>query len=159
MTFKKRDDYLLLWNGHSIFPTRSQHNWFLMALVGFTCATERACFISFCKKKFIYLFWQQWVLVMACDIFFSCSMWDLVPWPGSNPGPLHWELGVLATEPPGKSGELIFWMNTMAGQWQWTLGGEGVREIRLGIAVWITYAPLSGPHALNWHPLLSNPQT
>ena len=115
--------------------------------------------VSFLFVKKNYLFWLQWVLVMACNIFFSCSMWDLVPWPGSNPGPLHWELGVLATEPPGKSGELIFWMNTMAGQWQWILGGEGIREIRLGIAVWITYAPLSGPHALNWHPLLSNPQT
>ena len=29
----------------------------------------------------------------------SWSMWDLVPWLG----PLHWEHGVLATEPPGKS--------------------------------------------------------
>ena len=27
----------------------------------------------------------------------SCSMWDLVLWPGLNLGPLHWERGVLAT--------------------------------------------------------------
>ena len=33
----------------------------------------------------------------------SCSMWDLVPDQGSNPDPLHWEHGVLATGPPGKS--------------------------------------------------------
>ena len=33
----------------------------------------------------------------------SCGMWDLVPWPGIEPWPLHWEHGVLATRPPGKS--------------------------------------------------------
>ena len=32
----------------------------------------------------------------------SCSMWDLVPWPGSEPGPLHWELGVLAVDHQGR---------------------------------------------------------
>ena len=30
-------------------------------------------------------------------------MWDLVPWPGTEPGPPHWEHTVLATGPPGKS--------------------------------------------------------
>ena len=30
-------------------------------------------------------------------------MWDLVPWPGVEPGPRHWEHGALATGPPGKS--------------------------------------------------------
>ena len=34
---------------------------------------------------------------------FCCSMWDLVPWPGSNPGPVHGEHRVLAPGPPGKS--------------------------------------------------------
>ena len=35
---------------------------------------------------------------------FSYSVWDLVPWPGStNLGPLHWECGILAAGPPGKS--------------------------------------------------------
>ena len=37
----------------------------------------------------------------------SCSMWPPVlcsdPGLGSNPGPLHWEGGILATGPPGKS--------------------------------------------------------
>lgn len=32
---------------------------------------------------------------------FSCSVWDLVPDQGPNPGPLHWEHGVLVTGPPG----------------------------------------------------------
>ena len=30
------------------------------------------------------------------------GMRDLGPWPGIEPGPLHWELGVLATGPPGR---------------------------------------------------------
>ena len=34
-----------------------------------------------------YLFiWLCWVLVAACRTF-SCSMWDLVPWPGIKLGP------------------------------------------------------------------------
>ena len=58
---------------------------------------------------FIYLFWLCWVLVEACRIsrcscgIFSCGMWDLVPSQGSNPSPLHWELGVFAAGAPGKS--------------------------------------------------------
>ena len=35
-------------------------------------------------------------------------MWDLVPWRGIEPRPLHWECRVLATGPPGKS-----WENTL----------------------------------------------
>ena len=34
-------------------------------------------------------------------------MWDLIPWPGIEPGPLHWELAVLTTAPPGKSPTFI----------------------------------------------------
>ena len=34
---------------------------------------------------------------------FICSMWDLVCQPGMNLDPLHWECGVLAIGPPGKS--------------------------------------------------------
>ena len=30
-------------------------------------------------------------------------MWGLLPWPGVQFRPLHWELGVLATGPPGES--------------------------------------------------------
>ena len=33
----------------------------------------------------------------------SCGMWDLVPWPGTEPGSLRWDLTVLTTGPPGKS--------------------------------------------------------
>ena len=50
----------------------------------------------------------------------SCSTWNLqsllqhagslgiyFPYQGLNPGPLHWEHGVLATEPPGKSQQFL----------------------------------------------------
>ena len=37
----------------------------------------------------------------------SCSMWDLVPWPGIEPRPLRWEQGVLATGPRGKSPKFL----------------------------------------------------
>ena len=50
----------------------------------------------------IYLFiWLCQVLVATHRIF-SCSMWDLVPWPGIEPRPLHWGHGVLHTGLPGK---------------------------------------------------------
>ena len=61
----------------------------------------------------IYIFnlciWPCWVLVATREIFscsmktLSCGIWDLVPDRGLNPGPLHWEQGVLAPGPPGKS--------------------------------------------------------
>ena len=56
----------------------------------------------FLIKKVIYLLdyggswlWHAGSLVAACGIEFP----DLA----LNPGPLHWEHGVLATGPPGKS--------------------------------------------------------
>ena len=46
------------------------------------------------------------IFVLACGSF-SCGLWDLVPWPGREPGPLPWEHGVLATGPPGKSPDCL----------------------------------------------------
>ena len=42
----------------------------------------------------------------------SCGMWDLnFPDQGLNLDPLHWERGVLATGPPGKSlNEYFIWL-------------------------------------------------
>ena len=42
------------------------------------------------------------VFIEACKIV-GCGMWELVPCPGIEPSPLHWEHGILATGPPGKS--------------------------------------------------------
>ena len=41
------------------------------------------------------LWYASELLVEACGIYFPVQEW--------NPGPLHWEHGVLATRPPGKS--------------------------------------------------------
>ena len=46
------------------------------------------------------MIWLHWVLGVAHGILF--------PDQGLNPGPLHWELGVLATGPPGKSLKFLF---------------------------------------------------
>ena len=43
----------------------------------------------------IFVVARRFFSVAACGISF--------PDQGSNPGPMHWQLGVLATEPPGKS--------------------------------------------------------
>ena len=58
-------------------------------------------------KKCLFI-WPRQVLVAACGIFVAACrllveacMQDLVP--QLNPGPLHWERGVLPTGPPGKS--------------------------------------------------------
>ena len=50
-------------------------------------------------KNYLFIHWLHWV--------FSCSIWDLVPWPGiENPDPLRWERRVLVKEPPGKSSHI-----------------------------------------------------
>ena len=77
------------------------------------------------KKILIYFYlfiWLHRLLVAAlgrpisaaaCRIFsytmgtLSCGMWDLVPWPGIEPGPLPWECRVLTTGPPGTSLAMI----------------------------------------------------
>ena len=38
----------------------------------------------------------------------SCSTWDLVPWPETEPGPLPWEFAVFTTGPRGKPLSLPF---------------------------------------------------
>ena len=59
------------------------------------------------EEHFIYHFlkrhiWLHQVLIVAHGIF-SWGMWDLVPWPGMEPGPAALGAGVLATGPPGKA--------------------------------------------------------
>ena len=45
-------------------------------------------------------------LVAACGLLVA-AMWDLVPCPGMEPGPLSWEGRVLATGPPEKSPQVV----------------------------------------------------
>ena len=55
----------------------------------------KSIYLFILKYLFIYLAVARELLVAACGIE--------LPDQGSNPGPLHWERGVLATGPPGKS--------------------------------------------------------
>ena len=56
-----------------------------------------------------HLSMQLLIFTAVCGIFsccmwtLSCGMWNLVPRPGTEPDPLHWELEILATGPLGKS--------------------------------------------------------
>ena len=52
---------------------------------------------------FLIFIWLHWVLVVACRIFDLCCV---LQEQGSNPGPLYWDCGVLATGPPSKSPSL-----------------------------------------------------
>ena len=60
--------------------------------------------LSFKKYVFVYLAVPglNGSLQGLQGLQLCCWMWDWLPDQGSNPGPLHWECGVLATGPPGK---------------------------------------------------------
>ena len=71
---------------------------------------------------------MYWVLVAACGIFscgmqaLCCSMWDPIPQLGIEPGPPHWEHGVLDTGPPGKSFSWgLIHAYTEPPEWKWRL--------------------------------------
>lgn len=49
-----------------------------------------------------YFFNVCFYLFITAALGLSSGMWDLVPGPGVEPRPLHWEYGILATGPPGK---------------------------------------------------------
>ena len=58
-----------------------------------------------------HVFPESQVEVTSLFFFFwpQHSMWNLVCWPEIEPVPLHWEPGVLTTEPPGKSLHHLLW--------------------------------------------------
>ena len=48
----------------------------------------KRCFLNLIEQNYmwwLFCFWLCWVLVVAGGIF-SCSIWDLVPWLGIEPG-------------------------------------------------------------------------
>ena len=65
-------------------------------------------------SRFVFLFNNIYLFILSApslsrgmqDLLVATCMWDLVPPPGTEPGPLHWEHGVLPTGPPGKSLDL-----------------------------------------------------
>ena len=53
---------------------------------------------------YIYIYTHTYIFdCVSSSRIFSCSMWDLVSWLGSNLGPLHWESRALTPGPSGKS--------------------------------------------------------
>ena len=70
----------------------------IFCICHFSCLSHplscRLLFFSFIKKKYLFI-WLHQVLVVACRIFDLCcgmqdhswDMWDLVPWPEIQPGP------------------------------------------------------------------------
>ena len=93
-------------------------NWFCIyscsVLGTITHLTEYFQQTQVASTLFIYLFIIFYLSVpgLSCGKQDRCchlpgslvgGMWDLVPWPGTEPGPLHWECRVLTTGPPGKS--------------------------------------------------------
>ena len=81
------------------------------------CPNTIKAFSKFCLLLNLFLkylfIWLCWVLVVALRIF-CCGMYDLIPWPGIEPWPLHWELRVLATGPLGKSQILFIFQEIIA---------------------------------------------
>ena len=91
-----------------------------------------ACFVGLSRRgeAFLhvntYLFIWLHRVVLAAPCWMSCELrfgtWDLVPWPGVKPRPLHWEHGVRG--PPGKPPFTAFvffglaaWMDLDGTQW------------------------------------------
>ena len=60
-------------------------------------------FNTFIIFLLIFIYLAETGLSCGMCSLFSCSLWDQFPDQGLNPDPLHWELGVLATRPSGKS--------------------------------------------------------
>ena len=71
--------------------------WLIRFFLSETCNLDPEIVSSLLSLFFFFLIWLHWVLVGTCRNFtaacwiFSCSSWDPVPWPGIEPGPLHWE--------------------------------------------------------------------
>ena len=69
---------------------------------------------SFFFSQYLFIYLALPCLGIACRIFsckkkkkkkriFNCSVWNLVPWPRTEPSPLHWEHRVLATGLPAET--------------------------------------------------------
>ena len=58
------------------------------------------CFRVYCPSSLLSI---EYLFILAVPSF-SCGLWSLLigPWPGIQPGPLHWEHAVLASGPPGQ---------------------------------------------------------
>ena len=89
-SFPRSGTYSCLSAKHNLRKIKSfRHNLYILYV-----------FLNICFYLFI---WLHWVLVAAGGIQLPDKGWNL--------GPLHWERGVLDTEPPGKSLCIFFYFN------------------------------------------------
>ena len=81
---------------------------------------EHSIPVNICDLKKNIFIWLRWVLAIILKIFDLCygmrnllteTYGILFPDQGWNLGPLHWDCGVLATGPPGKSNTCDFLKN------------------------------------------------
>ena len=72
--------------------------------IGESRALYSASPLSFSFLKYLFI-WLHQVLVAACKL--NCSMWNLVPWPQTQPRPPFWMHRVLAVRPPENSPHLF----------------------------------------------------
>ena len=56
---------------------------------------------KYLSKSLLSFFFNIYIYLAVPSL--NCGMWDLVPWPGSNPGSLHWACRALVTGLRGKS--------------------------------------------------------
>ena len=68
----------------------------------------------------------------CCVPELRCSLSDLVPWPGIEPGPWPWEPGVLGTGPLGMSLAIVIFKNNKTIRiFQWDYLRYGCQEFKL----------------------------
>ena len=64
-------------------------------------------FLNLFLKEYVFI-WLPRILAAVHGIFFTCSMWDLVPWPEFEPRPLALGTRNFSHWPPGMSPHLFY---------------------------------------------------
>ena len=83
-----------------------------MVMYMFSYKSRVALFIL----KTYLLIWLCQVLVAVCGIF-SCGTWDLVPWPGIEPGPAALGTQSLSPWTMRKSPQMFYFLSTLCNIW------------------------------------------
>ena len=114
--------------------------------------------LSFFFFFFNLFIWLHQVFVAACRIFsryiqsLGCGMWDLVPWPGIEPGTLHWALAAFAIGPLRGSGSLLIVPGTHRSYTFW----KSTLLIFLLVVPYLnsTLVPRRHPFKMTWCPII-----
>ena len=88
------DFKVIMMTSHLVFGARP----FSVTFQCNTCNTPTSV-TCYCHDHFLEVKKKFFLTLLSLH----CGMWDLVSWPGIEPGPLHWEHRILTTGLPGKS--------------------------------------------------------